>query len=238
MWGDLWRFESSREHFILSNSVFSFAMAPETVPTPASRDQDPSFVQKAFASIAPRYVLTNHILSLGIDVAWRRQVAKIVATKNPALVLDVATGSGDLAAEVWKACPESRIVGIANASADVITIGYGLRNMESWAGAVREFARVLKPAGTLVILDFSLPTHPLLRIPYRFYLHHILPVVAGWLTGNREAYQYLGASIERFPRGQSMLDLLLANGFSSAKSISLGGGISSVYVAEITEIFR
>ncbi len=233
-------------------------MATET--TPASRDQDPIFVQKAFTSIASRYVLTNHILSMGIDVSWRRQVAKIVAVRNPAFVLDVATGSGDLAAEVWKACPKARIVGVdfcapmlehakkrglpellvadgmdlpfADATVDVITIGYGLRNMESWAGAMQEFARVLKPAGTLVILDFSLPSNSFLRIPYRFYLHHILPVVAGWLTGNREAYQYLGESIERFPSGQKMMDLLLENGYAEAKATPLAGGISSVYVAE------
>jgi len=244
--------------FILSGSVSSCAMSAET--SPASRDQDPTFVQKAFTSIAPRYVLTNHILSMGIDVSWRRQVAKIVATRKPAFILDVATGSGDLAAEVWKACPEARIVGVDfcapmlehakkrgllellvadgmdlpfdDASVDVITIGYGLRNMESWAGAVREFARVLKPAGTLVILDFSLPSNPILRMPYRFYLHHVLPVVAGWLTGNREAYQYLGESIERFPRGQQMIDLLLANGYAAAQATPLAGGISSVYVAE------
>ncbi|MDF1753399.1 MAG: bifunctional demethylmenaquinone methyltransferase/2-methoxy-6-polyprenyl-1,4-benzoquinol methylase UbiE [Verrucomicrobiales bacterium] len=225
-----------------------------------SRDQDPNFVQKAFTSIAPRYVLTNHILSMGIDVSWRKKVAAIVSERNPDFVLDVATGSGDLAAEVWKTCPEARIVGVDfcapmlehakkrglpellvadgmdlpfdDASVDVITIGYGLRNMESWSGAVSEFSRVLKPDGTLVILDFSLPTNPLLRAPYRFYLHHILPLIAGVLTGNRGAYQYLGESIERFPKGADMTSMLMKNGYRKAEAIPLAGGISSVYVAD------
>lgn len=68
------------------------------------RDQDPAFVRKAFASIADRYVLTNHVLSLGIDILWRRRVARLVAAEKPAAVLDLATGSGDLAEAVGRAC--------------------------------------------------------------------------------------------------------------------------------------
>jgi len=229
-------------------------------PTESARDQDPVFVREAFTSIAPRYVLTNHVLSLGIDVLWRRKVAQIVAARSPRFVLDVATGSGDLAAAVWERVPEARIVGVdfcapmleharrrglpelmvadgmnlpfADGEADVVTIGFGLRNMESWAGAVREFHRVLRPGGTLVILDFSLPQNRWLRGIYRFYLHHVLPRIAGFLTGNREAYRYLGQSIERFPHGTNMTALLLENGYCSALAFPQADGISSVYVAE------
>lgn len=262
MWGDPWRFDSSREHFFFPfGSVLFFTLAfMASDSASANRDQDPAFVQAAFTSIASRYVLTNHVLSMGIDVSWRKKVAKIVAAKNPEFILDVATGSGDLAAEVWKACPDARIVGadfcapmlehakkrglpelivadgmdlpFDDESVDVITIGYGLRNMENWAGAVREFSRVLKPGGTLVILDFSLPANPVLRTPYRFYLHHILPLIAGVLTGNRQAYQYLGESIERFPKGDDMTAMLVENGYTSASATPLATGISSVYVAE------
>jgi demethylmenaquinone methyltransferase/2-methoxy-6-polyprenyl-1,4-benzoquinol methylase len=70
------------------------------------------------------------------------------------------------------------------------------------------------------------------RNPYRFYLHHVLPRIAGALTGNREAYQYLGESIERFPKGEDMTALLENNGFASGTAMPLAGGISSVYVAE------
>ena len=132
-------------------------MTGEPQTTTPTRDQDPDFVRRAFASIADRYVLTNHVLSLGIDVLWRRRVGKIVAAGAPGWVLDVATGSGDLAQAVGRACgPDPRIVGadfcqpmlrhartlglphllvadgmtlpFADAAFDAVTIGYGLRN--------------------------------------------------------------------------------------------------------------
>lgn len=255
-----WRFESSREHYFLPGGVLLNKMASTDSANVTGRDQDPHFVKEAFSSIAPRYVLTNHVLSMGIDVIWRKRVASIVAQRSPDFVLDVATGSGDLAAEVLKKCPGSRVVGVdfcapmlnharkrglpelmvadgmnlpfEDSTVDVVTISYGLRNMESWGGAVREFSRVLKPDGALVILDFSIPDNPILRVPYRFYLHHVLPLVAGILTGNCAAYRYLGESIERFPKGQQMVDLLTQNGFGSAVCQPIAGGISSVYVAE------
>ena len=228
-------------------------------PLHPNRDQDPAFVHEAFRSIAPRYVCTNHVLSFGIDILWRRRVARIVSEFEPEFVLDVATGSGDLAAAVLRECPDCRVAGVDfceemleharkrglteliaadgmnlpfdRETADVVTIGYGLRNMESWSGAIREFHRVLKPGGRLVILDFSMPDSPLLRAMYRPYLHHVLPRVAFVLTGNRAAYQYLGESIERFPKGKAMTSMLLDNGFQNAESIALMGGISSIYVA-------
>lgn len=235
----------------------------------ASQDQNPAFVHRAFASIASRYVLTNHVLSLGIDVIWRRRVARLVAESLPArgeggLVLDVATGSGDLARTVRDALPGARIVGadfcapmLAEAGKrglhdlvvadglslpfrdetfDALTIGYGLRNMADWGGALREFRRVLKKGGRLVVLDFSLPTAASLRAPYRFYLHRVLPRVAGFLTGNREAYAYLGASIERFPRGPAMIELLEGEGFSDILWEPQCGGISSVYAGRTASI--
>lgn len=228
--------------------------------TATDRDQDPAFVQRAFASIADRYVLTNHVLSLGIDVLWRRRVAKIVAAGKPERVLDLATGSGDLAAAVQEACgSQTEVIGadfcapmlrharerglkklvVADGmrlpfeedSFDALTIGYGLRNMESWSGALQEMRRVLRPNAQLVILDFSLPKAALMRGPYRVYLHKLLPSLGGWLTGNREAYAYLGDSIERFPRGEKMTELIEGNDFSEARSIPLMGGISSIYTA-------
>jgi len=222
-----------------------------------SQDQNPAFVHRAFSSIAARYVLTNHVLSLGIDILWRRRVAALVREVNPRLILDVATGSGDLAMSVSAAVPGARVIGadfcapmLAEArkrglqelivtdglslpfpaqTFDALTIGYGLRNMADWEAALREFLRVLKPGGRLVILDFSLPRFWLLRGPYRFYLHCVLPFLAGALTGNREAYAYLGDSIERFPSGDAMLQLISRNGFSEILWEPQFGGISSVY---------
>lgn len=225
----------------------------------STQDQNPDYVHRAFSSIARRYVVTNHVLSLGIDRLWRREVARVVRERGARNILDVATGSGDLARAVEAGVPGSRVIGadfcqpmlaeakrlgsrnllvadglrlpFGEASFDALTIGYGLRNMADWRAALVEFHRVLRPGGLLVILDFSLPRNPLLRGPYRFYLHHLLPRVAGWLTGNRDAYVYLGDSIERFPAGEGMCSLIESCGFSAARSLPLLGGISSVYSA-------
>ncbi|MEM7697753.1 MAG: ubiquinone/menaquinone biosynthesis methyltransferase [Verrucomicrobiota bacterium] len=224
------------------------------------QDQNPAYVHQAFSSIAKRYVVANHVLSLGVDLWWRKRVARLVSEVGPAIVLDVATGSGDLAEVVANEVAEARIIGVdfcapmlaearkrslpdllvcdglalpfESGTVDAVTIGYGLRNMANWANAVAEFSRVLRPGGRLVVLDFSLPTIPGIRQLYRFYLHRVLPVIAGWMTGHRDAYQYLGESIERFPKGEEMNRLIESNGFREARHRPLLGGISAVYWAE------
>ncbi len=223
--------------------------------------QDPVFVKDAFAKIARRYMLTNHVLSLGTDILWRRRVARRVAELQPKALLDVATGTGDLAeaifAVVGSSCAitgadfSAPMLGVAQArsfpaewlvadalalpfaeaSFDVVTVAFGLRNMADWPRAIQEMARVLRPGGHLVVLDFSLPTLPGLRGAYRFYLHRVLPWLAGWLTGQRAAYQYLSGTIERFPSGAAMGELLQANGFARSEATPLSGGIASIYVA-------
>jgi demethylmenaquinone methyltransferase/2-methoxy-6-polyprenyl-1,4-benzoquinol methylase len=113
---------------------------------------------------------------------------------------------------------------------DAVTVAFGLRNMESWPRALAEMDRVLRPGGHVLILDFSLPAPPL-RWFYRPYLHHILPHIAAFLTGDRRAYEYLGASIESFPRGEEMCALLKETGFTDPASVPLSGGIVSIYTA-------
>ncbi len=223
--------------------------------------QDPVFVRNAFAKIASRYVTANHVLSMGTDILWRRKTARLVRDMAPASLLDVATGSGDLAAEIARLIPGIEVTGadfcvpmleearkrkvpgltliaadamhlpFADAAFEMITVAFGLRNMASWPAAVREMARVLAPSGHLLILDFSLPTLLGFRGLYRFYLHRILPLLAGMVTGERAAYAYLAGSIEKFPSGQAMCDMLTANGFSSAKATPVSGGIASLYLA-------
>ncbi len=117
-----------------------------------------------------------------------------------------------------------------DASFDAVTVAFGLRNMESWPGALREMSRVLTPGGHLLVLDFSMPQAPL-RGPYRLYLHHVLPVIAGIVTREKSAYRYLGDSIEKFPAGPAMLSLLEGCGFGSALCEPLTAGIVSLYTA-------
>lgn len=223
--------------------------------------QDAGYVRNAFAGIARRYMLANHVLSLGIDILWRQKTARLVATQAPRHILDLATGSGDLARELRHQCPEARILGadfslpmmresqvrnfdrlvaadgmnlpFKDASFDVMTVAFGLRNMASWPGALREMKRVLRPGGSLFVLDFSLPALPLIRPLYLFYLKRIMPRIAGWITGQREAYEYLCSSVERFPSGAAMEQLMKTAGFASVKTRRLSLGIASLYVASV-----
>lgn len=221
--------------------------------------QDPSYVREAFARIADRYVTTNHVLSGGTDILWRRKVARIVRGWQPHRVLDVATGTGDLALEIQDVCPDAEVTGsdfcaemlahasrrgltrtlvadalnlpFKDASFDVVTVAFGLRNMADYAAAIREMRRVLRDGGHLLVLDFSLP-EGILRSPYRWYLHRVLPKLAGALTGQKDAYEYLGGSIEGFPMGRAMGELIETQGFRDAEVLPLTCGVASIYTAE------
>lgn len=222
---------------------------------------DPAFVHAAFASIAQRYVTANHILSFGADIVWRQRVLKLIAEWKPRRLLDIATGTGDLALAIAKAFPEVEVMGtdfcrpmldiavkrglkhvleadamalpLPDAGFDVATVAFGLRNMADYQAALQEFRRVLKPKGRLLVLDFSMPAgdDPFSR-PYRFYLHRILPHIAGWVTGNAQAYGYLAESIEAFPRGAEFLSLLKRAGYTAPTALPLMSGIATLYTAE------
>ncbi|MDQ6625967.1 MAG: class I SAM-dependent methyltransferase, partial [Verrucomicrobiota bacterium] len=103
-------------------------------------------------------------------------------------------------------------------------------NMADWGAALREMSRVLASGGHVLILDFSIPAGAL-RPAYRFYLHNLLPTVAGVVTGQQNAYTYLAASIEEFPSGNAMVNLINANAFADAHAIPLTGGIATIYTA-------
>jgi demethylmenaquinone methyltransferase/2-methoxy-6-polyprenyl-1,4-benzoquinol methylase len=118
----------------------------------------------------------------------------------------------------------------ADASFDVVTVAFGLRNMADYPAALKEMNRVLRSGGKLLVLDFSLP-NGILRAPYRWYLHNILPRVAGWITQQKDAYEYLGASIEQFPQGEVMCQLMRDNHYTSAEVETLTFGVVSMYVA-------
>jgi demethylmenaquinone methyltransferase/2-methoxy-6-polyprenyl-1,4-benzoquinol methylase len=113
---------------------------------------------------------------------------------------------------------------------DVVTVAFGLRNMGDYPAALKEMRRVLKSGGSLFILDFSQPGTPLCY-PYRIYLHHVLPKLAGFLTGQKDAYEYLGTSIEQFPSGQEMIDLLDSTGLLEGTATPMTFGVVTLYEA-------
>lgn len=212
-----------------------------------------------FGSIAARYDLANHLLSCGVDFYWRRRAAEIVAGWQPNRIVDLATGTGDLAIALQKKLPAAEIVGadflpemlelakqkgvrrtviadamklpFADSSFDCVTVAFGLRNMEDWGRALREMARVIGGNGHLLILEFSLPTTSILRAAYRLYLHQCLPFLGSFLTKQKHAYDYLGDSIEEFPSGNTMLGLIEGSGFDNARVEPLTGGIVTIYTA-------
>ena len=220
--------------------------------------RDPEAVRLMFQRISRRYDLANHLLSGGLDFWWRHRAAEIVRKWKPRRVLDLATGSGDLALTIARKLPGAEITAadfcapmleiarakgltntvvadalhlpFADVSFDAVTVAFGLRNMVNWSAALAEMARVLAPGGHLLVLDFSLPRGPL-RLLYRAYLHRCLPWFAGIVTGEKQAYDYLGASIEKFPNGQEMGALIEANGFRDAQLEPLSGGIVTIYCA-------
>ena len=221
--------------------------------------RDPEAVRSMFDRVAPRYDLANHLLSGGVDFLWRARAVRMVAAWDPRRVLDLATGSGDLALALQRRMPNAEVTGadfstamlelarrkglrrtvvadalalpFADASFDCVTVAFGLRNMADWGGALREMGRVLDSRGHLLILDFSVP-EGLLRRVYRLYLHRCLPTLAAAVTGQGDAYEYLGASIEKFPSGATMEALLRENGFTAPTSQPLTAGIAALYTAE------
>ena len=225
---------------------------------PHGTERDPVAVRAMFDRIAGRYDLANHLLSGGVDFLWRGRAVAMVEQWQPKRILDLATGSGDLARALQQRLPDANVVasdfspemleiakrkGVRNTvfadalrlpfpdgSFDCVTVAFGLRNMSDWDLALREMNRVLQPAGHLLVLDFSLPIGAL-RPAYRFYLHRCLPLLASLVTGQKSAYDYLGGSIEKFPSGEEMVQLIEKNRFTKASATPLTGGIATIYTA-------
>jgi demethylmenaquinone methyltransferase/2-methoxy-6-polyprenyl-1,4-benzoquinol methylase len=221
-----------------------------------------------FSSIAPRYDVTNVVLSLGVDRLWRRVAVRESGASAGARVLDCATGTGDLAlalrrrvgsagrvvgmdfcaAMLGPAREKARRAGLLDvrfeegdalalpypaAAFDVATIAFGIRNVDDPVRCLQEMARVVRPGGRVVVLEFGQPAG-LWGALYRFYSRRLMPAVGGLLTGNRAAYAYLPRTAAAFPAAERFLTLMdKAGAFSARRSVSLSGGIAFVYVGEV-----
>lgn len=219
----------------------------------------PAHVREMFGSIATRYDLANHVLSCGIDFYWRARAAQIVEAWHPHTIADLATGTGDLALAMQKKLPDVELTGVDflpemvelarrkgvrrvvvadamklpfhDASFEVVTIAFGLRNLQNYSAALSEMWRVLKAKGHVLVLEFSLPTTPIIRAAYRFYLHRCLPLLGSLLTKKKSAYDYLGDSIEEFPSGNAMCELMRETGYAFPSIEPLTRGIVTIYTA-------
>ena len=229
---------------------------------------DPKAVNSMFGRIAGRYDTANRVLSGGIDRWWRRRLVAAVRRHQPGSVLDLATGSGDVALAIARGLqPTPEIVGmdfcqpmldqaelkrkatglpgeksvrflpgdglnlpLATESRDAVTIAFGLRNLADRPRGLAEMRRVLKPGGMLHVLEFSQPS-AWFRPFYYFYLRRLLPVLAGSLTGDRDAYLYLGDSIGAFPSRAELAAEIAAAGFEAVEAVPMTFGIVALHSA-------
>ncbi len=229
---------------------------------------EPSKIREMFAAIVGRYDLNNRLHSLWRDQAWRQAAAKAAMQPPPAAVLDVACGTGDLTAMLARKgaarvvgadfCPpmiqrarekfprlpiewveaDAMALPFGAGEFDVVTTAFGLRNLPQPGAALREFARVLKPGGRLVVLDFRGGERPgLAGRLLSFYTDRLMPLTAAWIARDRGgAYDYLHRSILTFWSDADLGRELLAAGFASAsvRTMTLGLAMLAVGVKDRT----
>ncbi|HDL90655.1 MAG TPA: bifunctional demethylmenaquinone methyltransferase/2-methoxy-6-polyprenyl-1,4-benzoquinol methylase UbiE [Thermodesulforhabdus norvegica] len=224
----------------------------------------PDRIGSMFNRIAPVYDFLNHFLSVGFDIYWRSQATKALVSElkcKPAMVADVASGTGDLALSLMKRETWLFVVGIdiaekmlkkgkqklqkegydnrflpvlgdalnlplSGSSCDAIMIAYGIRNVLNVEKALEEFARVLKPGGLLLILEFSLPKAKLFRDVYLFYFKKILPTLGRLVSGDIDAYSYLPTSVTAFMTVEDMEMMLQNAGFKVMETRCFLSGVS------------
>jgi len=221
-------------------------------------------VEKMFDAVAPRYDLLNRVLSAGIDRYWRSRAVRMLDDEQPQRVLDVATGTADLAIEIERTLHPRETVGIDlsaemldrgrtkierkglssrislqkadaadlpfdDASFDAAFVAFGVRNFEDLDAGLGDIRRVLRPGGSLVVLEFSTPrTFPIKQL-YDWYSRHVLPRIGGLLSPDRGAYEYLPSSVAAFPDGTDFLRRMETVGFADLEWTPLTFGIASLY---------
>lgn len=208
-------------------------------------------VRSMFDAIAPRYDLVNRVMTVRMDVGWRRRAVAALGLPAGALVVDVACGTGDLcralasaghrpigldfSAGMLAAARTSAPLVLADAlrmplrdgSVDGATCGFALRNVVDLRALLAEIARVLRPGGSLSVLEVARPERPLLRWGHRLYFERVVPVIGGLLS-DRDAYGYLPRSVAYLPERSALVALLAEAGFEHSRSRLLGLGAAQL----------
>lgn len=213
-----------------------------------------------FGRIAPQYDLLNRLLSLGTDVRWRRRLVGRAELRRPRRVLDVCTGTGDLAfafpepADVLgcdfslpmlltarrKAARSDRSLPLFAADAlqlpvksatfDIATVAFGIRNFEDLETGLCELERVLRPGGTLLVLEFSRPRGALAPL-LGWWVRNVPPTLGRLVSRDRDAYDYLSTSVAGFADATEVCEMLECAGFGSIAAHRLTWGVATVYEA-------
>lgn len=237
----------------------------EVLPYDVAGESKKGQVRIMFDRISGKYDFLNHLLSVNIDKYWRKRAIARLEPYRPQIILDVASGTGDLAIAARRLNP-SRIIAtdlsegmlevarkkiqalglesiietrtadgenlpFPDHSFDAVMIGFGLRNFGDIHAGIREFLRVLNPGGSLVILEFSMPSSRIVKAMYLLYFRHLLPFIGRIVSKDHMAYSYLNRSVEAFPSRHDMLDLLGKVGYVRCSATAFTLGISTVYQA-------
>jgi demethylmenaquinone methyltransferase/2-methoxy-6-polyprenyl-1,4-benzoquinol methylase len=223
-------------------------------------------VAKMFNTISENYDGLNRMISFGIDVKWRKKVVAIINKSEAKSLLDIATGTGDLAINYAKNTTATIIKGLdisegmlkvgkekiakerlsdriemilgdsenlpfENSSFDAITVAFGVRNFENLEKGLSEILRVLKPKGTFVVLETSVPKKSPYKQFYKFHSSTILPLIGRLFSKEGSAYSYLSESASKFPHGETFNNILRKTGFKEVINNPQTFGVATIYTA-------
>ena len=222
-------------------------------------------VTQMFDTISKEYDGLNRVISFGIDIKWRNNVVDIIKKQQPKSILDIATGTGDLAINLAQTSAE-KIIGLdispgmlnvgkqkvkdkkldnridmiigdsenmpfEDNTFDAITVAFGVRNFETLNNGLKEILRVLKPGGTFVILETSVPTKFPFKQGYKLYSKYILPTIGKLFSKDKTAYKYLSESASVFPYGEALNNILRNIGFINVQDKPQTFGVATIYIA-------
>lgn len=229
---------------------------------PTVGSPEPESVKGMFTGLAARYDLLNSVLSQGQDRRWRRRAAQLTRAQPGDRVLDVCTGTGALAALLrGRVGPEGEVIGVdlteamlevaksrvpevrflvgdacqlpfPDGSFAAATMAFGLRNIHDRQLALRELARVLRPGGRVVVLEFS-QVHPILRPAYAWYSRRLIPPIARRVLGRDSAYRYLTDSIADFAAPEVVSKWMRESGFRPVRVHRMTAGIVAIHAGRL-----
>jgi demethylmenaquinone methyltransferase/2-methoxy-6-polyprenyl-1,4-benzoquinol methylase len=219
-------------------------------------------VGEVFASVAPRYDLMNDLMSLGLHRVWKRFALEMSGVREGSRVLDVASGSGDLAlafakragatGQVWMTDINAAMLAVGRDKSidaglfpplalcdaeklpfpadtfDCVSVAFGLRNMTRKERALAEMARVTRPGGRVIVLEFSRPWKPLARA-YDAYSFNILPALGKHVAKDEAAYRYLAESIRMHPDQETLKAMMEAAGLAKVEYFNLAAGVVALH---------
>jgi len=233
---------------------FGYEQVPE--------DEKSKRVGAVFSSVAPSYDLMNDLMSLGLHRLWKRFALEMSGVRAGSIVLDVASGSGDLAAafarrvgptgQVWMSDINAQMLEVGrdklldagmfaplvrcdaeklpfpDARFDCVSVAFGLRNMTHKDRALAEMARVARPGGRVIVLEFSRPWKPLARA-YDAYSFNVLPRLGKYVARDEAGYRYLAESIRMHPDQEALKAMMESAGLARVEYFNLAAGVVALH---------